>query len=118
VAGAICDKRVVDFISTPAYTFTRRFEQEARVANLPKHRIDIDKKYFTDAFANAGVSQNDVAARLGIDKSSMSLVMHGRRKMTLAEASGIASIIGATLDKVVDKSGALRSVIPDAKRRR
>jgi hypothetical protein len=88
------------------------------VANLPKYRIPIDKKFFQSAFADAGLSQNDVAARLSLDKSSMSLMVSGKRKMTLAEASTLAAIIGVTIDKVPAKSGAMRPVIRDTKRPR
>jgi transcriptional regulator with XRE-family HTH domain len=81
------------------------------VANLPKYLIAIDKKFFQSAFADAGLSQNDVAARLALDKSSMSLMMSGKRKMTLAEAAAIAGIIDSTIDKVLAKSGAMKPVM-------
>jgi len=88
------------------------------VANLPKYLIAIDKKFFQSAFADAGLSQNDVAARLALDKSSMSLLRSGKRKMTLAEAAAIAGVIDSPIDKVLVKSGAMRPVIQETKRTR
>lgn len=86
------------------------------MANLPSYRIPIDKKFFQSAFADAGLSQNAVADRLGIDKGSMSLMMAGKRKMTLAEAAAIAGVIESTIDRVLAKSGAMRPVIQETKR--
>ena len=79
------------------------------MANLPKHTIPIDKKFFTTAFEKKGMSQNEVAEKLGIDKSAMSLMLSGKRKMTVAEAMQLAQMLDKSIETILIRSGGLRA---------
>lgn len=88
------------------------------MANLPKYRIPIDKKFFQAAFKDVDLSQNEVADRLGIDRGAMSLLMSGRRKMKIEEAATLAQVLGVPIEKVILRSGATRPVITEKSRTR
>lgn len=81
------------------------------MANLPKYVFQIDKAFFVKAFDNAGLSQNEVATRLKIDKGAMSLLLSGRRKMKIEEAMALAQMLDMTIDKIIAKSGATRPTV-------
>ena len=77
------------------------------MANLPKYTIPIDSEFFRLALKAAGISQNELAKALGIDKSSMSLVFSGKRHLTLKEAHILAIRLSLDLSVVVKRSGEL-----------
>lgn len=74
------------------------------MANLPKHTHPIDTDFFKDAIAKADLTQNEVASRLGLDKGAMSLMIHGKRKMTMAEAVALADMLNLDVHKVLARA--------------
>lgn len=54
----------------------------------------VDKKWFLDRLAEIGMSQRQLAKRIGVDQSSISLTFNGKRKMTPREAGQIAQVVG------------------------
>ncbi len=84
-----------------------RAREDEVLANLPKHTIPIDKKFFTKAFADAGLSQNKVAAELGLDRGAMSLLINGKRRMKTEEVMQLSTLLNLPVEKVIAKSGSL-----------
>lgn len=77
------------------------------VANLPKYTIPIDADFFRLAMKAEGISQNELAKLLGIDKGAMSLVFSGKRHLSLKEAYTIANRLKLDLKVVIKRSGEL-----------
>jgi len=77
------------------------------MANLPKYTIPIDSEFFRLALKAAGISQNELAKALGIDKGAMSLVFSGKRHLSLKEAHILANRLNLDLSVIVKRSGEL-----------
>jgi transcriptional regulator with XRE-family HTH domain len=60
------------------------------------------KQWFVDLMHALGLSQSEVARRMGVDKSAVSLALDGRRQFKLSDIDKIATILGATLDEVTN----------------
>ncbi len=68
--------------------------------------MTVDKKYFTDALTDKGLSMRVAATKLGMKHhSQLSLTMSGDRRMQLDEAIGLARLLGKSLDEVIAKAG-------------
>lgn len=50
--------------------------------------------------AKAGLTQGEVAKKIGIAPNSYSFKENGKREFTLSEAKAIADIFGDTIDKI------------------
>lgn len=68
--------------------------------------LKVDTRWFQNAIRNADLSQNRLAAVLGIDKGALSLMLNGKRKMTLDEAARLAEILNLPVDEVLAHAGA------------
>ncbi len=66
----------------------------------------IDTRWFQDRLADKQLSQRQLAARLRLDPAAVSLMLRGRRKMSVAEAAEIANYIGVEVDEVLRHAGA------------
>lgn len=66
----------------------------------------IDTRWFQDRLADKRLSQRQLAARLQLDPAAVSLMLRGRRKMSVAEAAEIASYLGVEVDEVLRHAGA------------
>lgn len=65
----------------------------------------IDDKWFKAAQRRAGVTAEDVAKRLGKDRSLVSRIYVGRQAMKLEEAKIFAEVLEQPLDEVLRRAG-------------
>lgn len=66
--------------------------------------IDILTKRLVDLRENSGLSQSEVARRIGIDNSSLSRIESGSRKVSAEELSKFATLYDVTTDYLVGKN--------------
>lgn len=71
-------------------------------------QAEVDTGWFREQLARVGLSQNELAARVGIDKGSMSLALRGWRSLRLAEAVVVARELGVEVEDVMVHCGAMR----------
>lgn len=67
--------------------------------------MDIDTRWFNQQLTERGMSQRDLAKRLGIDQSAVSLTFRGKRQMKFKEAADIAHLIGLPVSEVLRHAG-------------
>lgn len=65
----------------------------------------IDDKWFKTAQRRAGVTAEDVAKRLGKDRSLVSRIYVGRQPMKLEEAKVFSEVLGVPLDEILRRAG-------------
>lgn len=65
----------------------------------------IDTNWFTRQLADAQLSQRQLAKKMGVDPSAISLMFRGRREMRMTEAAEIASLIGVPVADVLQHAG-------------
>lgn len=70
-----------------------------------KQRSRINGDWFKDAFRNQGITLSQVAMELGLHKSAVTLLLQGKRNLSLDEAGKIARIILKPLDEVLKNAG-------------
>ncbi|TJW77804.1 MAG: helix-turn-helix transcriptional regulator [Mesorhizobium sp.] len=64
-----------------------------------------DVDWFRRKLEEHRLSQSGLGRMLGIDKSSMSLLLGGKRKLTLTAAADMARILGVTATEVMERFG-------------
>lgn len=67
--------------------------------------MTIDTKWFRERLAEAGLSQRQLAKKLGLDQSAVSLTFTGRRRMQFKEAADIARLMGLPVSDVLQHAG-------------
>ncbi len=67
--------------------------------------MTIDTKWFRDRLAEAGLSQRQLAKKLGLDQSAISLTFSGRRRMQFKEAADIARLLGLPVSDILKNAG-------------
>jgi len=67
----------------------------------------MDEQWFKKRQKAAGVTAADIAARMGRDRSAVSRILHGEQAMSLPWARAFADALGVSVDRVLEKSGAL-----------
>jgi transcriptional regulator with XRE-family HTH domain len=65
----------------------------------------IDTDWFTDRLAQRKLSQRQLAKLMGVDAAAVSLMLRGKRKMTLDEAAQIAVLLQSTTTDVLEAAG-------------
>lgn len=65
----------------------------------------MDTKWFVDKLADKRMSQRQLAKRMHLDSSAISLTFRGKREMKLTEAAAIAQLLGVPLDEVLQHAG-------------
>lgn len=65
----------------------------------------MDTKWFRDRISDKGLSANKLANMIGMDRSAMSKMLNGHRRMMMDEAADIARALGVPLDEVVRHAG-------------
>lgn len=70
---------------------------------MPASRIDTD--WFTAKLADRQMSQRQLAKRMGVDPSAVSLMFRGRREMRMTEAAEIANLLGVPVAEVLQHAG-------------
>lgn len=67
--------------------------------------MSIDTKWFSQQLAERGLSQRELARKLGLDQSAISLTFRGKRQMKFAEAADIARLLGLPVSDVLKNAG-------------
>lgn len=62
-------------------------------------------KWFSDKFRDRKLTQSAVARTLGVDPSTLSLVLHGKRRMLLSYANELARLLGVSVDDIIRNAG-------------
>lgn len=65
----------------------------------------IDQRWFQDTLRDRKMTQRELAAAIDVDPSSLSLLLSGKRRMTVETAGRIAKAMGVSLDDVVVHAG-------------
>lgn len=82
----------------PAEPTTRKGTKKKKKEPAGLHPID--KQWFVSKFYDTKRSQNEIAAMVGLDKSSLSRTLKGERKMTGEEVKKIARVLGLPQEEV------------------
>lgn len=75
--------------------------KDGREIKYRERQLEVDTLWFRGRLADLGVSQNELAARMGMDKATMSLLLRGYRDMGLVEADRLARELGVGLEEVL-----------------
>lgn len=67
--------------------------------------MTIDTEWFTDRLAARKMSGRQLAKLMGIDSSAVSLMLRGKRKMSLEEAAQLAVLLDVSTREVLERSG-------------
>lgn len=65
----------------------------------------INTQWFTTRLADKQMSQRSMAKLIGLDPAAVSLLLRGKRKMTVEEAGQIADLLGVHVDEVLRHAG-------------
>lgn len=65
----------------------------------------MDEKWFKDRKRRAGVTNAEIAARLGRDHTVISKIVSGSQRMTMDWAKIFAEVLGVSLAEVLEKTG-------------
>lgn len=66
---------------------------------------EVNKRFFEDLLESRGMSLRDLARRMGVAHSKLSLTFSGTRRMQLDEAAQIAGIFGLPIQTLVENLG-------------
>jgi hypothetical protein len=66
----------------------------------------IDTEWFRGRISDRRTSARQLAFQMKIDPAAMSLMLRGKRKMTVLEAAELAELLGADLEEVMRRAGA------------
>lgn len=72
---------------------------------MPTPQSSVDKAWFEDQIKANKTSARQLAAKIGIDASAMSLIFSGKRKMSNEEAAAIALNLNVPLQDVLAHAG-------------
>lgn len=67
--------------------------------------MSVNTIWFNQQLAERGLSQRDLARKLGLDQSAISLTFRGKRQMKFAEAADIARLLGLPVSDVLRNAG-------------
>ena len=67
--------------------------------------MTIDTAWFSGRLADRKMSQRGLAKIMGLDPAAMSLMLRGKRKMTLDEAAQLANILRVSTHDVLEHAG-------------
>ena len=70
----------------------------------------VDTRWFQNLLADKRLSQRQLAKRLGLDPAAVSLMLRGKRKMSVTEASELARFLGVEMDEVLLHAGSTPTV--------
>jgi transcriptional regulator with XRE-family HTH domain len=65
----------------------------------------IDTEWFLQQLSRLGRNQSDLARTMGIDKSAVSRLLKGERKMSAEDQDAIADFLGVTIREVAMRRG-------------
>jgi hypothetical protein len=65
----------------------------------------INTQWFTDRLAERRLSQRQLAKLMGVDSAAVSLMLRGKRRMTLEEAAQLAVLLQSSTQEVLEAAG-------------
>jgi len=65
----------------------------------------IDTQWFVDRLAQRDLSQRGLARLMGVDPAAVSLMLRGKRKITLEEAAQLAVLLDVSTTEVLQRAG-------------
>lgn len=65
-----------------------------------------------DFLNKSGMSQSELASKIGISKQVMSKIIHGKKAINVEEISRIAGVIGVSLEELLSYGSSLQSTDP------
>lgn len=65
----------------------------------------INTQWFTDRLAERRLSQRQLAKLMGVDNAAVSLMLRGKRKMSLDEAAQLAVLLQSTTAEILEAAG-------------
>lgn len=65
----------------------------------------IDTKWFVDRLADRDMSQRALAKLMGLDPAAVSLMFRGKRRMSMAEAAQLATILDIAPSEMFERAG-------------
>ena len=65
----------------------------------------VNTQWFKDRLEESNISQRKLAAMIGVDQASVSLMFHGKRRISMAEAASISTILGVALEDIFFHAG-------------
>lgn len=71
---------------------------------LPKPEAVIDTAWFLARLKEIGLSQSALARQIGMDRSALHLMLHGKRKMYIDEAMSLAASLRIPVETVIAKA--------------
>lgn len=71
----------------------------------PAMKYPIDRKWFQSKLVEKSITQRKVAAALGVDPSSVTVLFAGNRRLQLAEADILADLLGEPVAEVLKHAG-------------
>lgn len=71
-----------------------------------QHHGEVDTRWFQNKLSDSRLSQRRLASMLGLDPAAVSLMLKGRRKMSVKEASELARLLNVSVDEVLTRAGA------------
>lgn len=80
-------------------------QTEIEVVTAEHSTMNIDAQWFKERLAERQMSQRQLAKKLGIDQSAISLTLAGKRRMQFKEAAEIARLIGSPVSEVLRHAG-------------
>lgn len=66
---------------------------------------EINTRWFQDRIEDRGLSQRKLAKLMGLDPASVSLMLNGKRKMSMPEAASLSTLLGIPLEDVIFNAG-------------
>lgn len=67
--------------------------------------IDIDSRWFKDKLRDRELPQRKLAKMLGLGTSAVSLMLSGKRRITIEEAADLSRLLGLPMDEVLEHAG-------------
>lgn len=67
--------------------------------------MSVNTKWFKGLMADMGISQRELAKRIGINHSALSLTLRGKRTMKMSEAAELARLLGRPVSEVMENCG-------------
>lgn len=72
---------------------------------MPPMTRPIDTQWFVDRLADRELSQRALAKLMGLDPAAVSLMLRGKRKMTMAEAAQLAALLDISTTEMFERAG-------------
>ena len=69
------------------------------------HEGRVDTRWFQGLLADKKISQRRLAKTIGMDPAAVSLMFHGKRKMSAAEAAAIGKVLSVDVQEVITRAG-------------